>query len=152
MLILNDFTTSVRRALSEIDPNWESYNGLIVAGTHNQQNVDEIIEKIKYARDNKLPALLICAGHQLGAIQWARDNGIPDATSEEFGQGTFVVMKRPEQKVRIHGGENWWSKYEVAIHWDIPSHFIAVPFHPEYSSTIDNPHPLLVKFINICKQ
>ena len=152
MLILNDFTTSVRRALSEIDPNWESYNGLIVAGTHNQQNVDEIIDKIKYARDNKLPALLICAGYQLGAIQWARDNGIPNATSEEFGQGTFVVKKRPELKVGIHEGENWWSNYEVSIAWDIPDNFVAVPYHPEYSSTIDNPHPLLVKFINLCKK
>lgn len=152
MVILNDFQTSVRRALSEIDPDYQKLNGMVICGTHNQQNTEELIEVIRQARDSKRPTLLICAGYQLGAIQWARDNGIPDATSEEFGQGTFVVKKRPELKVGLHEGENWWSNYEVKIDWDIPDCFIAVPYHPEYKSTIDNPHKDLVNFINLCKR
>ena len=39
--------------------------------------------------------------------------GIKNATSEEFGQGVFVVKKRPELKVGLHDGESWWSNYEV---------------------------------------
>jgi len=35
---------------------------------------------------------------------------------------------------------------------EIPSHswFIGVQFHPEYSSTVENPHPLFVSFIRAC--
>ena len=33
---------------------------------------------------------------------------------------------------------------------EIPSHpwFIGVQFHPEYKSTVVNPHPLFVSFVN----
>jgi len=114
--------------------------------------VEEKIQKIKEARESKRPALLICAGYQLGAIEYARNIlGVKDATSEEFGDGTFVVKKRPHLKVGMHDGESWWSNYEVKIAWDIPEHFVAVPFHPEYQSTKDKPHPLLVKFLTKCK-
>lgn len=152
MKLINDFTTSVKKAFDEIDPQWKSYPGLVVCGTHSQVNVDEVVEEIRKTRENKTPTLLICSGHQMGAIQWARDNGIPDATSEEYGVGTFVVKKRPQMKVGLHDGETWWSNYEVVIDWEIPDHFLSVPFHPEYRSSIDNPHPLLVKFINNCKK
>ena len=154
MTILNDFTTSVKKALSEIDPNWIKYDGLIVAGTHTPHNVEEMIDSIRIAREENIPTLLICFGYQLGAIEWARNvKGIKDATSEEFSKtGTFVVKKRLELKVGLHDGETWWSNYIVDIDWDIPEHFVAVPFHPEYQSNKENPHPLLVKFLKLCSK
>lgn len=152
MQILNDFSTSVRKALEEIEPDYESLRGLVVCGTHNQENVEQIINVIKTARENGTPTLLICAGHQLGAIEYARNVlGIKDATSEEFGTGTFVVKRRPELKVGLHDGETWWSNFDVVIDWEIPNHFISVPFHPEYQSSKEKPHPLLVKFIEHAK-
>jgi CTP synthase len=35
---------------------------------------------------------------------------------------------------------------------EIPEHkwFIGVQFHPEYSSTVINPHPLFVQFVKAC--
>jgi CTP synthase len=35
---------------------------------------------------------------------------------------------------------------------EIPSHkwFVGVQFHPEYSSTVENPHPLFVQFVKAC--
>jgi CTP synthase len=35
---------------------------------------------------------------------------------------------------------------------EIPSHrwFVGVQFHPEYSSTVVNPHPLFVEFVKAC--
>jgi len=154
MIILNDFTTSVKKALSEIDPNWIKYDGLIVAGTHTPHNVEEMIDAIQIARENEIPTLLICFGYQLGAIEWARNvKGIKDATSEEFGkEGTFVVVKRDELKVGLHSGETWWSNYKVDIDWDIPKNFIAVGFHPEYQSSKFSPHPLLKQFLNLCSK
>jgi CTP synthase len=37
---------------------------------------------------------------------------------------------------------------------EIPTHpwFVGVQFHPEYKSTVSNPHPLFVGFINACLQ
>jgi CTP synthase (UTP-ammonia lyase) len=72
MVILNDLSTTVRRALEEIDPNYESYNGLVVCGTHNFHDVEMMIGEIKKARESGTPALLICAGHQLAWIEYCR--------------------------------------------------------------------------------
>lgn len=153
MEILNDFSTSVRKALEEIDPQYEKYDGLVICGTHAPHDTEMMIGKIKEARETKRPALLICFGHQLCAIEFARNIlGIKDATSEEFGQGTFVVKQRPVMKIGLHEGESWWSNYEVAIEFTTPPHFIAVPFHPEYGSSLLKSHPLLVSFIKLCKK
>lgn len=153
MLILNDYTTSIVKAFDEIDEHWREYEGLVIAGTHSFHDTEMMIQKIKEAREIGVPTLLICAGHQLGAIEWARAHGIHDATSEEFGIGTFVVKKRPEGlKVGLHEGESWWSNYEVVINWNIPNNFISVPYHPEYQSSFEKPHPLLIKFLKNAKK
>lgn len=154
MRILNSFTTSVEKALGEIDPKFRDYEGLVICGSHSPHEPEGFIKTIQLARTLKTPALLICAGYQLGAIEYARNVlGITDATSEEFSkEGTFVVKKRPELKVGLHEGETWWSNYDVAIDWPIPANFTAVPFHPEYNSSKDKPHPLLSKFIELCKK
>src|SRR3990167_10728252 len=149
---LNNFTTSVEKALTEIDPKWKDYRGLIICGTHTPQNTEEMIEKIKVARETKLPFLGICFGHQICAIEYARNVlGIKDATSEEFGKGTFVVKKLPELNVGLKNGESYWNNYEVAIEWEKPEHFTTCQFHPEYQSSKENPHPILVKFLELCK-
>ena len=64
MELLNDFQTSVRKAFNEIDPAWESYDGLVVCGTHNPRNVEGMIEKIRYARENYRQFLGICFGRR----------------------------------------------------------------------------------------
>ena len=155
MEVLSEFQTSVRKALNEIDFKWESYEGLIICGSHSliPEEAEYLIERIREAREVKKPTLLICMGHQLGAIEYARNVlGIKDATSEEFGQGTFVVKKRPELKVGLHEGESWWSNYDVAIDWKKPLSQLTTPYHPEYNSSIDKPHPILSKFIGMCKE
>ena len=153
MEIFNDFYTNVARALSEIDEKWRGYKGLIICGTHTPHDTEFLINKIKEARENKIPTLLICFGHQLGAIEWARNiKGIKDATSEEFGQGTFVVKKRLKLKVGLHEGESWWSNYRIVINWDIPQHFFSVPYHPEYQNSKEKPHPILKRFLQYAKE
>lgn len=153
MQILNNFNTTVEKALSEIDPHWRRYKGLIVCGTHSPTDVEQMLVLIREARESGLPFLGICAGYQLASIEYARGVlGIPDATSEEFMvEGTLVVKKRPELKVGLHEGETWWSNYEVVIDPVFPENFFTVPFHPEYQSSVDKPHPLLVEFLNYAK-
>lgn len=165
MKLLSEFDTSVRRALSEIDPKWEKYNGLIVCGTHSPKNVEEEIQAIKEARENKTPFLGICHGHQLAAIEYARNVlGIKDACSEEWGNGSYIVTQLDKLKVGLFpvGSykdttmESFWNHYEVAegfdTIWQNPEHFFTAQFHPEYQSSKDKPHPLLVKFLEYAKR
>jgi CTP synthase (UTP-ammonia lyase) len=143
----NDFTTTLRKALDEIDPGWEAHNGLIIPGSHTPYMVEEKLDAIKEAREAKIPFLGICFGYQLAAIEYARNiMGIKDATSEEFGEGTFVVKKR-SLKVGEQDGETWWANYEVNLDWEEPQSYYVTPSHPEYQSTAKRPAPLLLHFI-----
>lgn len=155
MKIFSDFQTSVRKAFDEIDPNWESYNGIVICGTHTPraEEVDRLLGEIKNARDTKTPFLGICFGHQLCAIEYARNIlGIKDATSEELGEGTHVVKKSGSLKVGLHEGESYWNNYEVVIDVKKPDFFLSTQSHPEYQSSIDRPHPLLVQFLELCRK
>lgn len=155
MKILNSFNTTVEKALGEIDPRWKEYDGLIICGTHTPANVEQMLILIREARETGLPFLGICAGYQLAAIEYARGVlNIKDATSEEWSTtGTFVVKKRPEMKVGLHEGETWWSNFDVDPKFapPMPPNFFCVPFHPEYQSAKDRPHPLLVDFLKFAK-
>ena len=163
MILFNDFNTSVRKALDEIDPDWESYKGLIICGTHTPRPRDVEIEitQIEQARKDKIPVLGICFGLQMMAVEYARnDLGIKDATSEEVSDtGTFVVVKLSELNVGLKDGESYWNNYKVKE--DIlekmaknlfSPRFVGVQYHPEYQSSKDNPHPVLVNFINECQR
>jgi CTP synthase (UTP-ammonia lyase) len=158
MEIHNDFNTSVEKALTEIDPNWRDLDGLIVCGTHSphKDKSEELIERIALARQEGQAFLGICFGHQLAAIEYARNAlGISDATSEEWdSKGRYVVKKRDHLKVGLYEGESYWHWYEVEDfilkNWQKPWNFVTMQFHPEYQSSKDHPHPLLVKFLKAC--
>lgn len=170
MLILGDFTTSVRKALKEIDPKYRDYNALVVCGSHtpDKWNISRIIANIKKAREQNTPTLLICWGHQLGAIEYARNVlGIENATSEEFfdptiwdfdikGIPVFVVKKLPRINVGLHDGETYWNNYEVDEDilklWKKNNNFITCQYHPEYQSSKGAPHKILLKFLDYCKK
>ena len=156
MEIIGEFSTSVRRALEEMDEDYRRLPGLVVCGTHAPENVEEQIEKIRQAREGGYPYLGVCFGHQLAAIEYARNVlGVKDATSEEVGEGTLIVKRRPTLKVGLHEGESWWSNYEVdplfERNWEKPDNFVTTPFHPEYESRKGKPHPVLVQFLKLCK-
>lgn len=170
MKIINDFNTTMRKALDEIDPNWEKLPGLIICGTHTpfDKDIGEQINLIKEARENGTPFLGVCFGHQLAAIEYCRNvMGIDDATSEEFGDptATIVVYKLPKLNVGLHkvydsgAGEHFesfWNNYEVMpdilARWVKPPHFLTCQYHPEYQSSKEKPHPLLTQFIELCKR
>lgn len=154
MELLNDFSTSVEKALNEIDSRWREYPGLVICGTHSPHDVEAMIEKITHARRSKIPFLGICFGHQLAAIEYARNMlGVKDATSEEFGVGEFVVKKRPQglQVGLGADGESYWNNFEVAIDWEKPEWFFTTQAHPEYQSALGKPHPFLLNFITYAK-
>ena len=62
MEIINDFNTSVKKALEEIDPDYLKYKGLVICGTHNhpeyQSSIDNqhpfLIKFLNYAKSKIL--------------------------------------------------------------------------------------------------
>lgn len=167
MEIYNDFNTSVEKALEEIDPNYRDYKGVVVCGQHDIHKTDspKVVSRIRLAREAGLPFLGICFGHQMAAVEYAKNVlGIAGATSAEIHLITdmekpmpeFVVRKRKGGlKVGLHDGETYWNNYEVIDGfeemWNKADNFITCQYHPEYQSSKDKPHPLLVKFLEYAK-
>lgn len=183
MLIIkgeDSFYTSVAKALTEIDPSWEKYDGLIIVGSHKPATdilLEDALKRIKMAREADVPVLGLCMGMQLMAIEYARNvMGIEDATSEEIGSGTHVVEKLANLRVgikQVKGRmESHWHNYGISYEWAQRLHdfditigdgvveemrlrknlfYMGVQYHPEYQSSAKNPHPLLVDFLNKCK-
>lgn len=155
MKIVGDYNTSVERAFSEIDPNWSIYSALVICGTHNPENwnIEDILKDIKKAREEKIPVYAECWGHQLCAIEYARNVlGIEDATSEEWGTGTFVVKKRDDGlNVGLKDGQSYWNNYEVTIDWNKPKNFFTAQYHASYQSSPKNPHKLISNFLEYAK-
>ena len=148
MEIYNDFSTSVTKALTEIDPKWKDYEGVIVCGSHTENlgKEAEMWDAISKARENFIPFLGICHGHQLAAQEYA---------SNVLGQHYSPLRKLPELKVGLHDGETYWNYYEVIEGfndlWKKPEWFFTCHYHPEYQSSKEKPHPLLVKFLDYAK-
>jgi CTP synthase (UTP-ammonia lyase) len=147
MDIFGLFNTSLAKALSDIDKNWKKLDGLIICGVwpgdYKLDNEDELIEKIRQARESGRPYLGICYGHQLACREYARNVLKIDDSK--------VLEKMPELKVGVHDGESYWHRYKTNIIWRAPDNFITTQFHPEYQSYPDKPHPILLKFIKLCE-
>lgn len=175
MEIINDFSTSVRRALKEVDPEFDSYNGLIVCGTHSPSNWQDSVLALKRSRESGTPTLGICFGLQMMVVEYFRDViGWEDAQSTEIQlTNRAVVARLPELRVGIlpvgDRMESHWHNYTVNNEflpllkdtWDITKtdnvveemklknhpFYLGTQYHAEYQSSKFNPHPILVKFL-----
>ena len=136
MEILNDFTISVEKALTEIDSGWRSYNGLIVCGTHDPKNTDKIIKQIKNARENNIPFLGICMGFQLMLIEWMRSVGFESANSAEIDPNATpkVISNLPNVRVGIRD-VYWRGKESKESHWHNFALFFLI--NPHYKQALN---------------
>ena len=179
MEIIGGFQTSVRKALGEIDPNFEKYRGLVICGRHapDKKTAEEEILRMEEARLSGIPTLGICWGLQVMMIEYARHVWkIKDATSEELEpeSASPIIIKLPQLRVGIRdvGGrmESHWHNYKIQELSSLETDFIVIrsegiveqmrlkshpfyvgtQFHPEYQSSVDKPHPLLADFLRIC--
>jgi len=77
----------------------KDYDGILIPGGFGRRGIEGKINAIRFARENRLPFLGLCLGFQLCVVEYARNVlGIPDATSEEIGEGTQVIALLPEQE------------------------------------------------------
>lgn len=152
----NPLTTTLYKALDEIDPNWRVYNGLIIPGSwpgqNDEQFIQEAIPKIQDAKEKGIPYLGLCLGLQALAVAEG---------------GTLVKMDN--QRQGIYPVKGWWGETQES-HWhrfkaegEFPEYevcktdgiieamrkgnIIATQFHPEYQSSKKNPHPILKEFL-----
>lgn len=180
MEILNDFNTSVRKAFDEIDPKWESYEGIVVCGTHSPHDVEEMIEKIRGARESGLPFLGICMGMELMLIEFARNVlKLENANTTEVDPVTPypIFIQLPELRVGLREvcgrqeshWHNWafnnryrtmfegadlWATYSGDIMEEVGyknGFYFGCQYHPEYQNSFDSPHPVLKKFLVYAK-
>lgn len=154
MEFFGEYRSSVKKAFEEIDKNYNQYDALVICGSHHPKDIELLIGKIKEARETGRPFYGECFGYQLAAIEYARNViGIKDATSEEFGEGTFVVAKRKDGlNVGLKNGQSYWNNYEVILpYMEIPQNFFVAQYHASYQSSIDKPHKLIKSFLSYAK-
>lgn len=88
-----------QRYLSNLD-------GIVIPGGFGIRGIEGKINALRYARENKLPALGICLGMQSMVIEYTRNVlGYADANSSEFEDGTThpVIATMEEQKDIVSG-------------------------------------------------
>ena len=81
-------------------------DGIVIPGGFGIRGIDGKIGALRYARENKLPALGLCLGLQSMVIEYARDVlGITDANSSEFDPDCAnpVIATMEEQKDIVAG-------------------------------------------------
>ncbi|WP_293698830.1 CTP synthase [uncultured Agrococcus sp.] len=88
-------------ALSDVD-------GIIVPGGFGIRGIEGKLGALRFARENGIPTLGVCLGLQCMVIEYARNvAGIEGASSTEFEENTEepVVATMAEQMQHIHGGD-----------------------------------------------
>ena len=84
----------------------DQVDGIVIPGGFGIRGIDGKIGALRYARENKLPALGLCLGLQSMVIEYARDVlGITDANSSEFDPDCAnpVIATMEEQKDIVAG-------------------------------------------------
>lgn len=117
------FTASLFKALSDIDRNWPKYQGLLLTGSHepNEVQIDKVVELIRQARTENVPTLGLCFGLEMAVVEYARNIlNWPKANSEEIDPKAeiLVIDKLPGMRAGVRPVldrmENHWHQYKVA--------------------------------------
>ena len=166
MLILsphNPLITTLYKALDEIDDKWRRYNGIVVPGSwpgqDDEQFIQDIIPKLKEAKESGIPYLGLCLGMQAIGVM-------------EGGE----LIKMAENRQGIYPVIGWWGETQES-HWHryrvwgrfpeynvyesdgiieimrLKDHpfFVGTQFHPEFQSSKLSPHPILKEFLEVCR-
>ncbi|MEQ1640246.1 MAG: CTP synthase [Novosphingobium sp.] len=76
----------------EIMTKLEPMHGILVPGGFGVRGTEGKIASVRFARERKVPFFGICLGMQMACIEGARDAGIKDASSTEFGPTAEPVV------------------------------------------------------------
>ncbi len=94
-------------------------NAVVIPGGFGKRGIEGKIETVKYARENKLPALGICLGMQCAVIEAARNlEGLKDACSAEVNpdaKNTVITMMSEQKAVNKLGGTMRLGNYTSKV-------------------------------------
>lgn len=77
----------------KVENDFNRYSGLWVASGSPYMDMDNVLNAIKYARENNIPTFGNCGGFQHMLIEYARTVcGLPDADSEETNPDSKEIM------------------------------------------------------------
>jgi len=112
-------------------------DGILVAPGFGERGIEGKISAVRYARENGVPFLGICLGMQMAITERHR---------HRFEFNNDYKKQFEEAGLKASGLNKETGLVEIV---EIPTHpwFIGVQYHPEYKSTVANPHPLFVGFV-----
>jgi len=116
----------------EINEKILKLDGLIVAPGFGSRGIEGKIKSIKSARENNIPFLQIKERHR---HRWELNNKYLDDLQDAGLKASGINSKTGLVEIVELPSNDW---------------FIGVQFHPEYKSTVENPHPLFVSFVSAC--
>ena len=103
---LPDAYLSVTEAVEGAAKALENVDGIVIPGGFGIRGIDGKIGALRYARENKIPALGLCLGMQSVVIEYARNVcGIENANSTEFEPDceNALIATMEEQKDIVNG-------------------------------------------------
>ncbi|MDG5487339.1 CTP synthase [Sphingomonas sp. BGYR3] len=74
------------REESELTAHLEPMHGILVPGGFGERGSEGKIASVRFARERNVPFLGICLGMQMACIEAARDQGLANASTTEFGE------------------------------------------------------------------
>lgn len=84
----------------------KDHDGIIIPGGYGQHGAEGIMRTCTYARENKLPCLMICYGMQLAAVEAVRS-----LLHQPHANSTEVVESCDPQVVRLNPKEIEWTNH-----------------------------------------
>ena len=97
----------------------KDYSAIVVPGGFGNRGIEEKIQTIKYARENKVPFLGICLGMQMVVVEFARNVlKLKDANSEEFDEiceDPVIHIMYSQKDVTKKGGTMRLGSYPCII-------------------------------------
>jgi CTP synthase len=76
----------------EIVSKLEPLDGILVPGGFGVRGTEGKIASVRFARERKVPFFGICLGMQMACVEGARDAGVKNASSTEFGETSEPVV------------------------------------------------------------
>ncbi|MBN1621688.1 MAG: CTP synthase [Endomicrobiales bacterium] len=94
-------------------------DGILVPGGFGDRGIEEKIEVVHFARENRIPFLGLCLGMQCAVIEFARNVcGLKNANSTEFNSKTpypVIDLMLEQKKVTKMGGTMRLGKYPCKL-------------------------------------
>ena len=136
-------------------------DSILIPGGFGERGIKGKLEAIKYARENNIPMLGICLGMQLSLIEFARNVVSLKKDTKTYKAYNEQVCVRERHRHRYEANPKYRELFEkngmiisgesngLIESIELINHpwFVAVQFHPEFTSRLQRPNPVILEFV-----